>query len=163
LGESFHVVPLAEVISAGFDTLQQCVVAELRDVQGASAWLHHPYHAAGATGCDALLLALISGNARFISGGCRLGPRGVVVQPASLVLEENSVRRVIQPWLDRASSKGYALPTLPPRDTLSPTHFLTDELPEALGSLLLTGLEALTERESRRWRALARQAACLFY
>ncbi|WP_309711917.1 SWIM zinc finger family protein [Armatimonas sp.] len=161
LAEDFHVVPIAEVLSVGFDTAQQAVVAEVRDGLGGMARLVHPYHSQGAAGCDVLLQTLPSGTVCFIAGACRRASGGMVLSPTGIVCEENGVRRLVQPWLESGAATTSNLGTLAPPETLSPSRFLTDELPQTLGDFLIGGREALSEHEARRLRDQAQQAEAL--
>ena len=166
LGEAFHVVPVKEVAAFGFDAARQAVVARLRDGAGHEATLVHPYHSLGAGGCDALLQSLSAkGSVAFVAGTFQQRGATLFVYPSALVCREGSDRNLVLPWLDEVPpERRETIGRIGDTDAASRTgRFLLEELPQLLGDALLTGLEARTEPDSRRWGSLARQAETLGY
>ena len=161
LSEGFHVVPVAQVQGSGFDTAEQAVVALLVDSEGGEVRLVHPYHVANASGSEVLLAALAEGQVCFVAG--RFQRRGSVlfVEPTGVVLETQEGRVLVQPWLDSGASTSARRLTLDTADPQRARLFLTQELPQALGDVLISGREALTELDARRWRERAQQAEVL--
>lgn len=161
LAEDVYVVPVASVEGAGFDRVEQSVRATLRDAQGAAAHLEHPFHARAAAGSDALLAALAKERVVFVAGRARMTGANLVIEPFSVVIERDGVRKMIQPWIESAppstQGAGFAEGDAP----LDPQRFVVEDLANALGEFFVRGAEGHTPANSRQWREHASQAGAL--
>ena len=162
LGEDLHVVAVAEVEASTFDPVEQATLARLRDADGGTAILFHPYRSSARTGTEALLSALGSGKVLFVAGRFRLGAGEPIVEPIGVVVAgEDGGRYLVQPHIEaEVASKGPSAPIMgnSAAERTGVGALLTDELPALLGELLTVGTEAAGERDARRFRELARTA-----
>lgn len=161
LAEDLHVVPIAEVASVGFDSVEQSVKAALRDPEGGDARLVHPFHARAAAGADALLAALGGERVLFVAGRCRRDGPEVVVEPIGVIVEREGKRRLVQPWIEGAPSGGRTATPAGADTQPRARSFIGDELANAIGDLFVTGVEGMTPTAARLWRERARDAAAL--
>lgn len=145
VGARLAVCPIATVDEVRFDVARQETLARLTDQAGNVAWLVHPYTSRGAIGSQALLHALRTHSAdiRFVCGRVRLEGAKLVIEPLSVVLEENGRRTCIQPWIEENP---------PPRSEIDesrqdsrafgyvdPLHDYLDELLDCVAERWLTG------------------------
>ncbi len=172
LGEDFHVCPVAAVEMVRFDAAAHALAALLRDSEGGTAMLIHPYTARGQEGFDHLLAQLRSAqegaSVRFVAGPMRLGAAGLMIAPVALVLEQGSVRHLVQPWVDRAEAgERIAALTAELSSNLSaaydPLGGFRQQVGEAVADLFLTGLQRTDTRAARLWEELSRRGAALGY
>ncbi|MGW0838629.1 hypothetical protein ACWD26_00390 [Streptomyces sp. NPDC002787] len=90
--ESVRVVELSEVLEVGYDPAEQVLKATVRDAVGNPVFVHAPHNPLCPDALDALAVALVGGEVRYLSGAVRhvrgqalitplalLGPDGVVV------------------------------------------------------------------------------------
>ena len=159
--DDVYVIAVEGVERSGFDPAEQAVHAVLVDASGERALLVHPFHARAASGTNALLAALGKGGVRFVSGRVRRAARGLAIEPFGVVVERDGVRRLIKPWIEASrgprAEEGYAAR----EREVDPGAFVVDEMPDALGSLLVLGVEGFTEATARELREHARQAEAL--
>lgn len=103
VAEDFHVCAVAGVENAMFDAATQSVQATLKDSRGDLALLRHPFTSRGREGVEKLLDGLVNtpAHVRFVAGPMRNTANGLCVEPSAVVLED-SARKLIQPWIDRA-------------------------------------------------------------
>jgi hypothetical protein len=145
---------------------EQQVIALLQDAEGSQAALIHPYTERGREGAEALLSRL-SGHSRalrFVAGRVRLRAAGLAIAPIALVFQEETTRTVLQPWVDRSerTGNGAALPVSHRSDTpMDPMARYPGQVTEALGEMLLLGLDRADERVGRYWQELYRYGAAL--
>lgn len=162
LGTSFHILAVAGIEDVHFSTVDQAVQAVLRDTQGQSALLVHPFTSRNREGTEALLARLAQGPPRFVAGPVRVAASQVVIEPVALVFE-NGRRSLLQPWIDTSTADSLpdalsAAPAAPPAD---PLRSFLDQAWEALAELLVIGLDRADELTLRRWRALGEYGAAL--
>lgn len=103
LGDRFQVITIAEVSGVVFSTVDQCILADLKDPQGNPITLRHPYHDRGAEGAEILLTLLqhYPDRLRFVSGQVSQNAQGLVLQPIALILENHQGQRsMLQPWIE---------------------------------------------------------------
>lgn len=115
LAEDLFICPIhgagQGVVGARFVPHEQSIQALLRDPQGGTALLHHPYTSRGAAGADALLTILMLAEqseqgkqkeeVAFVAGRMHLRGGELRVEPVSLVIESQGRRTLLQPWIDR--------------------------------------------------------------
>jgi hypothetical protein len=164
IGEDLHVCPVAAVEGAIFSPAEQVIIANLRDPEDGTAILLHPYTGRGAGGTEALLARLGTQPEalRFVAGQVRAGGAGLIIHPVALIFQEGAHRTMLQPWIDRGegaadlASLSAGLPA--PGD---PIAAYPGELIQALGELLLLGLQRADDRARRHWQDLHRRGAAL--
>jgi hypothetical protein len=174
LTENMHVCPIAAVEQPAFQAREQRVEAILRDSQGNSATLLHPYHSRGRQGVEALLYHLEKSRLLFVAGRMGLGPKGLSISPTSLVFADGDTRWMLQPWVFQPSLVQPSLvqPSLG-GDTGSPTERLpadldlraeaplrrhVGELLDLLGELALVGR---SRANAKLWQDLRIQSQAL--
>ncbi|MFO0953033.1 MAG: hypothetical protein U0835_18150 [Isosphaeraceae bacterium] len=171
VAEDFHVVPIAGVEAAGFDSATQSARAVVLDARGGRALLVHPYHSRGQAGTEAMLRAFgtAGSSLRFVAGPARLTSAGLTIAPVGLVFEkEGSGRSLVQPWVDRAAGPGSAeeAPAAAASHSqasrpLDPAEDYSRRLLVALGETLLMGLARADDHSAGVWRELARYGEAL--
>lgn len=102
VAESFQVIGIAGVENTRFDSVAQEVRCEFIDIQGVRISMIQPYLSRAASGCELLLKSLSQENIRpvFAAGHIKITPTGLTIFPASVVVEQDGRRTMIQPWLD---------------------------------------------------------------
>jgi hypothetical protein len=162
VSDGFHVLTVAGAEAATFDAARQVVAATLRDGQGKTATLLHPFASRAAEGCELLLKRLTTGTVKFVAGLVRLTTAGIVVAPTALVVEEQGRRTAILPWVDRAGeAAGPQAPVSPGEERRDPLQAHLMEIEEALASILQTGLRRSDANTARLFRDLARAGEAL--
>jgi hypothetical protein len=93
----------------------------------------------------------------------------LVISPTALVFEEDGRRTVVQPWVDRFTNPQQAAP-LPPTEpnaaesaavAQNPVTAYPSQLSDALGELLLLGLQRAREETARFWAELLRHGQAI--
>ena len=137
VGTRLTVCPVAHASDVRFDVARQETIARLTDPFGATAWLLHPYTSRGAPGSECLLRVLRTspGNVRFVCGEARLQGAELVLQPLSVVLEEDGRRSCIQPWVDQNEVSEAAKPTSAHTSIATSIDTLQDYFDELLDCL----------------------------
>ena len=159
LTENLHVCPITAVEHPAFHAREQRVEAILRDSQGNSATLLHPYHSRGRQGVEALLHHLAKSRLIFVAGKTGLGPQGLSIAPTGLVFEGGEGRWLLQPWIG-----GDAVPAtgqLAAEQAVSaeaPLRRHVGELLDLLGELALVGRPRIS---ARLWQDLGDQSKAL--
>ena len=158
LTEDLHVCAIAAVEDSRFNVREQSVESTLRDGDGQSATLVHPYHSRGRSGVEALMHHLRSSKLLFVAGKVRLGVAGVVIAPTGLVFGRDAGRWMLQPWISEEAAVseapadgGEAAPVTPLRRHLG-------ELLDLIGECALVGRARVPER---MWRDLRAQSKSL--
>jgi hypothetical protein len=102
VGTRLSVCPVTHASEVRFDVARQEISARLTDSLGDTARLVHPYTSRGASGSECLLHALRTSpsHLRFVCSQARLEGAMLVLQPLSVVFEENGRRSCVQPWID---------------------------------------------------------------
>lgn len=165
LTENLFVCQVATVEMVTFNTAEQTVQAILRDRQGNSIALIHPYTNRGREGTEALLTSLSQHPEalQFVAGQVHLGSQGIAVAPISLILQQSSGRIMLQPWIERYQASpiigGDSIP-MPPISPLPHIQYI-QQLTSALSELFLIGLQRVDSQIIRYWQELARQGAAL--
>ncbi len=175
------------VEGARFVAHEQSIQALLRDPQGGTAQLHHPYTSRGAAGADALLTTLVTRGEEvvFVAGRMHLRGGELRVEPVSLVIESQGRRTLLQPWIDRyPPAREASITTGADSDSLTaglereeegegvgfeegstvapdPVGFCWNPLMEDIGELLLVGLDRVDDTLLRRWRTHLRDTEAL--
>jgi hypothetical protein len=160
LGEDFHVIGVARVEGAHFESSTQTIQALLLDSRNRAALLQFPFTIRGEAGAEVLLTLLSQKGPelRFVSGPVRRGPGGLVVEPAALVFQDGSRRVGIQPWIDNQQEAAVEMePLAKPVPVIDPLGDFWQELQSALGEMLVLGLERADAVAARRWRELQKQ------
>jgi hypothetical protein len=159
VGEDFHVCTVARVESAAFDSSSHTVRAVLQDTQGQRALLVHPYTSRGEAGTEALLAGLHRApeSLRFVSGPVRRTAVGLEIHPVCLVWEEGNTRRALQPWVEQRPGEGEHPPGEPADLSEDAGGEYLRLLQEALGELLVLGLQRSDPRMAQHWRELHHQ------
>lgn len=145
VGTRLTVCPVAQADEVRFDVTRQETIARLTDPLGESAWLRHSYTNRGAPGNERLLRALRNspGSVRFVSGEARLEGADLVIEPLSVVFEENGRRSCIQPWVDEPARADAPAAAPDPSANFSgfihPVQDYLDELLDCLAERWLTG------------------------
>ncbi len=162
LTANFYVCPISGVEEAGFDPITQQVQARLRDSNGVTARLIHPYMSRSNEGCEALLTTLTTRpeTIRFIAGKARLAGE-LIFEPTALVVEENGTRTLLQPWIDRWGNTAVLGTGTEETFTRDPLHAYLTQTAELSGELLVTGLQHTTEKTIQRWQAHYEQGKTL--
>lgn len=138
VGARLTVCPVARADEIRFDAIRQETIARLTDPLGESAWLRHRYTSRGAAGDERLLHALQTSPAgvRFVSGEAHLEGLHLVIEPLSVVFEENGRRSCVQPWVDEpARVDASAIATEETSSLAGSVHPLQDYLDELLDCL----------------------------
>ena len=142
--ENLHVVAVQGTEDPGFDEVQQCVTAVLRDPYGDTAQLVHPFHARGREGFNDLLEVLEKRGhqVRFVCGHFRPTGRGLEIRPIQLILDNGEHRAGVQPWVQNSIDKIDVAERSLVQDAAerSPVEQFIMELQESLAGLLLAGL-----------------------
>jgi hypothetical protein len=149
--------PVASVAEAAFDRVEQAVVARLDDGRGGTMTLVHPFTNRGAAGCTALLTLLEGGAVRFVAGTFRLRGGELLVAPISVVYDTPAGRRLLQPWVDDRLAgvpAGSRPPAVAEHADPGPLESYVVILQQAVGELLVTGLDRADHVTARRWRDL---------
>lgn len=135
-----------------FDTARQQLCATLRDSNGETATLIHPFHDRASSGFRYLQETLEhkGDQVRFVCGQVRATTQGLVLHPVLLVTDDGSRRIGFSPWLEQRGSTTPARSATTSdekRDSLaasplpiSPVDEFMTELHQTLADLLLTGL-----------------------
>jgi hypothetical protein len=102
LVDNFHVLKVAKVEEARFIPHQQAVRALLKDAAGNEAQLVHYYTHRGRSGVEALLQVLTQTPQAvcFIAGQFKLCPHGIEVYPTAVIIDQDGLRSMLQPWVD---------------------------------------------------------------
>jgi hypothetical protein len=159
LTEGVSVCPIAGVEDVRFDVREQTVVATLRDADGQSARLVHPFYSRGRAGAEALLSDLGNSKLLFVSGKARLDPAGVVISPMGLVFERDSDRWLLQPWIcDDAISRSDRIPARLQHNDVDPLRRHLGELLGVLGEVAVLGRDRVP---GRLWQDLRAQSSAL--
>lgn len=161
VGEDFHVCPVARIENAAFLPHMQAIEAVLSDSRGDRLLLRHPFTSRGREGSERLLRVLLDEATQtwFVAGPMRIDADGLVVEPVALVVQGDSARVVIQPWIDReAGSAGSSSTEEIGAAAIDPLEDLLRDLQSALGDLLLIGLRRSDARVLRSWEALQSRA-----
>ncbi|HEU4485464.1 MAG TPA: hypothetical protein VFR96_08255, partial [Povalibacter sp.] len=145
VGARLTVCPVAHADEIRFDAVQQQTIARLTDPLGDTAWLRHRYTSRGAAGNERLLHALRTSMTavRFVSGTAHLQGLHLIIEPLSVVFEENGRRSCIQPWVDEPAHAD--APAVAPEQSLHFSHSIhpvqdyLDELLDCLAERWLTG------------------------
>ncbi|HEX6289509.1 MAG TPA: hypothetical protein VFZ66_09980 [Herpetosiphonaceae bacterium] len=165
LTDGLHVCALTGARDAVFSESDQEVRATLDDSSGGHALLVHPYTSRGGAGAEALLALLRRQpeSLRFVAGHVQLTARGLVIAPTAVVFQDGSLRRALQPWIDRdrRGDDAPARPVTPARRAADPLSDYWAQLGDALGDLLVVGLRRADGSAARRWQELARYGAAL--
>lgn len=155
--ENLHVVPIARVDEAHFDAARQRLTARLRDANGDSARLVHPYYARGHDGFAALTRALEhhAEQIRFACGHVRWVAGELELRPVSLVVHNGTRNVGVQPFI----GGDQLLDSSPAFDAsrAAASSAVVDDLEqfplalrEALGELLLVGLRQFPDAACSR-------------
>lgn len=166
VAENLIISTVAGVAHVEFAAADQHVAALLHDAEGNQAALIHPYTERGREGAEALLsrLSACSEELRFVAGRVRLRAAGLMIAPIALVFQEPNTRSVLQPWVDRSERTGDGAGLPASRRSVTPTDPIVrypGQVMEALGELLLLGLDRADERVGRYWQELHRHGAAL--
>jgi hypothetical protein len=165
LTDGLHVCAVAGAQDATFSQVDQEVRATLRDLNGGQARLIQPYTARGQAGTEALLTMLQAQGAelRFVAGYARLTAYGLAITPTALVFQEGATRRIFQPWIAEGTHGETTTPDYVVRRQAQgePLAEYWMQVGEALGDLLVVGLQRADVGVARRWRELARYGAAL--
>jgi hypothetical protein len=163
VGTRLSVCPVLRASKVHFDVARQEIIALLTDSLGDTARFVHPYTNRAAPGSESLLHALRTSpdHLRFVCGQARLEGSTLVLQPLSVVLDEDGRRTCIQPWVDEKT---------PSQSTTKPTSFETsiaasinplqdylDELLDCVAERWLTGPAS----SAPAWSGLAALGASL--
>jgi hypothetical protein len=162
-GDNFFVFAVASVERVEYVSSEQAVRTILRDAQGHTLRLQHPYTSRSASGSEALLAHLQSQTPRFVAGSVSPSAMGPIVEPVALVFESGSNRSLVQPWIDEKPGLGAAGSprggeALPPVD---PLLLFLEECLEVAAELLVIGLSRTNTQTLRRWRQLHTYGATL--
>jgi hypothetical protein len=155
---------VAGVEAAFFSPAEQAVTAALRDPEGGTAILVHPYTTRGAEGTEALLARLGAqpDALRFVAGQVRPAGAGLVLHPVALIFQEGPRRTMLQPWIDRyGGAAALSAPNPGSSAPADPVAAYPGELTEALGELFLLGLQRADDRARRQWADLHHRGAAL--
>ena len=156
LTEDLHVCAIAAVEDPRFNVCEQTVEATLRDGDGQSATLVHPFHSRGCSGAEALLHDLQASKMLFAAGKVRLGPAGLVLSPTGIVFELDCERRMLQPWLDEDATLAPQVPSgVAAGALLDPLRRYLAELLDLLGECALVGRARVP---ARLWKDLCEQS-----
>lgn len=145
--ENLHVVAVTGADEICFDVPQQRLTARLRDSQGGTALLIHPFHTRGRQAFDNLKNALEQRgkHLRFVSGHVRTTGAGLEIQPIYLIFDNGQQRIGIQPWYSISQpgeeSSSEQLPEFDDSSRLSPIQDYQKRLENQLSELLITGLD----------------------
>lgn len=157
-GSRFYVCAVASAATAQFLEAQQCIYSELVDQQGAVAHLMLPFHSFCSEGTDILLDKLQNKgqSLRFVAGSVHAGPAGLLFEPVSCIFEENGVRTMVQPWVDKFSSSSEPdveseAPDDEQRRIRDPLQEYPSLLLEQLGQTLTVGLDRADAELARQW------------
>jgi hypothetical protein len=171
LTENFQVCQVARVEGAFFSATYQAVIARLTDSEGYPTNLIHPFTSRGQPGTEALLAWLNdpAKTLRFVAGPVQPGPDSLILHPVALVFEQAGQREILQPWITPPPAAPATredtvpafsgLPTAPSVGQVQrhPASAFFDQLAQALGELLVVGLERADRELINFWGELYRQ------
>ncbi|WP_153555494.1 hypothetical protein [Roseimaritima sediminicola] len=144
--QNLQVLSTAGAADVGFDEVHQRLVATLRDADGQTARLVHPYHHRGAVAFSALseVLGRQGAAVRFVFGHVSLRHRQLQVQPMTVICEDaDGTRTAVSAWTGRRQDAAHEPATDPTseRAETSPITAFTKALRQALADAVLMGLE----------------------
>lgn len=167
--DDFHVFSVSRIEGVKFLTIEQALQAVLFDAAGNAALLVHPFFARARHGFEVLYTMLVSrpNDLRFVAGKTRFSARGLEIAPVSLVFEGAEGRMMIQPWVEKEETKEISK-ELPEARSASRASVETEPLSEfllqisdALGELVLIGLERANKQTEQALQELAERGASL--
>lgn len=163
--ESFHVIGIKKVENVRFDPVTQEVRCEFIDSQGAKISMVHPYVSQAASGCELLLKSLSQENVCpvFAAGHIKITSAGLTIFPASLVIEQDGLRTMIQPWLDGHQGLPVGETATIHREfpILDPVARWFTSLECALAELLQIGIRKADSQTVDLWKQIANEAAAI--
>ncbi|HND52176.1 MAG TPA: hypothetical protein PLV92_07260, partial [Pirellulaceae bacterium] len=103
--EGLFCVELAGCDGVAFDGARQQLEATLRDRDGETARLIHPYFDRAADGFQSLSRTLHEAGERlrFVCGHAKLDGRGLSIRPVAVVFDDQGRRTGVCPWFSRGS------------------------------------------------------------
>ncbi len=115
LADDLCAFPVAAVEGARFESAEQTVQATLRDAEGGTALLRHPYLSRAREGAEALLrlLAARPQTVRFVAGRVQRRAESLLVAPVAVVYEAEGRRRMLQPWVEGGADAPAGVPGAP--------------------------------------------------
>ncbi|HEX3029081.1 MAG TPA: hypothetical protein VHT34_07230 [Clostridia bacterium] len=165
VAESFQVIGITGVEYTRFDPVTLEVRCEFFDSQGVKISMVHPYLSQAASGCELLLDSLSQENVRpvFAAGHIRITSAGLTIFPASVVVEKDGRRTMIQPWLDsphgmQAGETAAIHEELPVRDSIE-RWFVS--LESVLSELLQMGIRKADSQTVALWKQIANDAGAI--
>ncbi len=165
MAESFQIIGITGVENVRFDPVAQEVRCEFIDSQGARVSMVQPYLSQAASGCELLLKSLSQENVRpvFASGQIKITPAGLSIFPASVVVEQDGRRTMIQPWLDgpqglTGGDAGNSHGELPIGDPIARWFF---SLEYALSEILQLGIRKTDSQTAALWKQVAKDAGAI--
>jgi hypothetical protein len=166
--ENLHVVSVQSADKVRFDVANQQLAAVLRDSEGRTAELAHPYHARADLAFSQLSQSLNErGNElRFVSGHVRIRDKKLQIRPVALVFDGPKGRQGILPCIESVTLNSshqqvnaLARQPIAPearRDDAARNSHLTDYLAQfedQVAELLITGLK---NAQPAPWKELDR-------
>jgi len=170
--ENLHGIAVVGTERVDFDHAGQQLTASLRDAQGVTAWLVHPFHTRGAAGFNALfeMLRERGEQLQFVCGHVSIFGQSLVIRPVLLIFDDGSHRVGISPCVasllpgvtpDAAQEisllSDVAEETDERRAGSEAEQFLVD-LQQSLGELLLLGIARDPARATQILAERARQS-----
>lgn len=165
IAESFQVIGIAGVENTRFDPVTQEVRCEFIDSQGVRISMIQPYLSRAASGCELLLKSLSQENIRpvFAAGHIKITPTGLTIFPASVIVEQDGRRTMIQPWLDgfQGLSAGETSTNHEELPVCDPVARWFSSLELALSELLQIGIRKTDSQTVDLWRQIADDARAI--
>lgn len=165
VAESFQIIGITAVENTRFDPVTQEIRCEFIDSQGAKISMIHPYLSQAASGCELLLRSLSQENVRpvFAAGHIKITSAGLTIYPASVVVDQDGRRTMIQPWLDgpqglQASETTTSHEELPVRDPIARWF---SSLEYALSEILQMGIRKTDIQTAALWKQIANDAGAI--
>ncbi|MBC8163895.1 MAG: hypothetical protein H7Z42_22020, partial [Roseiflexaceae bacterium] len=165
LTDGLYVCAVAHVEHAAFDPAAQVVRAVVVDSAGRRGVLVHPYTTRGKAGAEAMLAVLADrpGDLRFVAGHVRLSAQGLMIAPTALVFQDGTTRIGLLPWVAREQASTAHTATHVTGNGVQHNLFADYwvQVGDALGDLLVVGVQRADDRQAQRWRALAHHGAAI--
>lgn len=165
VASNLYVISVSGALNAVYHSVEQAVVAEIRDSAGDTAYLYHPFYSRNASGTMRLLDALEKqgGALRFVAGRVTSGGHGITIHPTAAVFEQATSRLAVLPWIDdarglRIEQSQFEASNESPR-VLNPLETYPAQVLEWCGEIIRIGLarsDKAVETEGRELAKLGR-------
>jgi hypothetical protein len=162
---SFKVIAIVGTENVRFDPVTQEIRCEFYDSQGERISMIHPYISRSAPGCEQLMETLSQEKAHpvFAAGQIKMTSNGLTIFPASIVIERDGRRTMVQPYLDNYNSslKGNACSANLEPPVHDPITRWFSSLEYALSEILQLGISKADGGTVDLWKRIASDAGAI--